>query len=312
MKREFLYEIPTEYQGRKISEFLKNQGYSEQILTALRHSGDVVFLNNVAVHMNTTFPAISDSNSPFSASSLKILLNEAPSERVLPVNLPLDILYEDEDIIVVNKPAGLPTHPSRGNAEHTLGNAICYHCQMQNNPIVFRCINRLDKDTSGLTIIAKNILAAGLLSQQRTNQKISRIYTAIVSGVLSPSKGTIDLPIERIEEGSVKRHVDQINGKTAITHYEVMTVVNNSSSVVKLSLDTGRTHQIRVHMSHIGHPLVGDMLYNPTETHSQICRHALHAGHLEFIHPITGEALSFDTPMPDDMSALINSNTMQV
>lgn len=311
MRRELIYKIPVEYVGHKISEFLKNHGYSEQVLTSLRHGGDVVFLDDKAVHMNATFPVVqSQTNTTASLNSsdistLKIILEEQPSERVLPVDISLDIVYEDEDIIVINKPAGLPSHPSRANAEYTLGNAVCHHCMMQGNPIVFRCINRLDKDTSGLTVIAKNILAAGILSQQRIDGIISRTYTAIVRGVVQPDSGVIDLPIERIEEGSVKRHVDLINGKTAITHYEVMTVINNTFSVVRLNLETGRTHQIRVHMSHIGYPLIGDRLYNQDHASDPISRHALHANHLEFDHPITGVHLSFDAPFPGDMTKIM-------
>lgn len=314
MRREFIYEIQSKYGGKKISEFLKNQGYSEQVLTTLRHSGDVVFLNDKAVHMNATFPVVQSQTYTSSSlynndiSTLKIILEEQPSEHVIPVDISLDVVYEDEDIIVINKPAGLPSHPSRSNAEYTLGNAVCYHCKMQNNPIVFRCINRLDKDTSGLTVIAKNILAAGLLSQQRLKGNLRREYTAIVRGIPAPKTDTINLPIERIEEGSVKRHVDLVNGKTAITHYEVMTVIDNIFSVVRLHLDTGRTHQIRVHMSHIGHPLLGDKIYNPDYSADPIQRHALHANHLEFDHPITGVHLSFDAPLPADMKEIMISS----
>lgn len=286
MKRVLEYIIPPEFNNRKISDFLKSKGFSARTLTSLRHTDMSILLNQKDVHMNQIV---------HESDKISVILTEDPSERVLPVDIQLDILYEDQDIIVIDKPANMPSHPSRANYENTLGNAVAYHCLRSGNPIVFRCINRLDKDTSGLTIIAKNVLAAGILHNQRADLTLKRTYTALVTGHLMPPTGTIDLPIERISPDSTLRGVDMVNGKRAVTHYEVIKHLDEPvpMSLVKLNLDTGRTHQIRVHMAHIGHPLIGDNLYNPGD--NTLPHHALHAGHLEFNHPITGEHMIFDS-----------------
>lgn len=288
-KNSYIYEIPTAFCGHKLSYFLKSKYYPEKLLAALRQDAASLRLNGQVVHMNMIIP-------PIAANILTVIFKEdCVSEKVLPVKLPLDIVYEDDDILVINKPAGMPIHPSRQNFEHTLGNAVAYYYETMNEEHTFRCINRLDKDTSGLTIIAKNRISAAILYEQMQRREIYREYTALVEGTLI-GNGTIDLPIGKTDEnGSIRRFVDPVNGKRAITHYS-STPLNNGMSLVKLHLDTGRTHQIRVHMTHIGYPLIGDRLYNPANT--LLPGQALHAGHLRFRHPHTGEELSFTQAPP--------------
>lgn len=204
--------------------------------------------------------------------------------------------------MVLNKPAGMPIHPSQNNRENTLGNALAWYFASQNRPFVFRCINRLDKDTSGLTIVAKHIISAGMLSSMiasKGENGIRREYLAIVHGTVTPPHGIINAPIARKEGSIIRRTVDWERGEHAVTHYQVLDS-KNGYSLVSLLLETGRTHQIRVHMKHLGFPLVGDSLYHP-ET-SQMSRQALHAHKLDFKHPITGACMHFTAPVPEDMA----------
>ena len=227
---------------------------------------------------------------------------EHSSEKIPPVELPLDIIYEDEDLMVINKPAGMPIHPSMNNYYNSLANSLAYYFAQQNCPFVFRCINRLDRDTSGLTIIAKHYVSAGMLSTMianKTSSSITREYLAIVKGSVLPSEGTITAPLGRKEGSIIERCVDFEKGESAVTHYRVLDE-KNGHSLVSLILETGRTHQIRIHMKYLGYPLIGDYLYNLDM--EQIQRQALHAWKLSFVHPITGEKMQFTAPLPEDMT----------
>ena len=227
------------------------------------------------------------------------------SEKIPPVNLPLNIVYEDTDLMVINKPAGMPIHPSMNNYYNSLANALAYYFEQQNCPFVFRCINRLDRDTSGLTIVAKHYVSAGILSAMIANKAVSGItreYLAIVKGAVRPLEGTITAPLGRKEGSIIERTVDFENGESAVTHYKVLDE-KNGYSLVSLILETGRTHQIRIHMKYLGYPLIGDYLYNPDM--EQIQRQALHAWKLSFVHPITGEKMQFTAPLPEDMAAVL-------
>jgi 23S rRNA pseudouridine1911/1915/1917 synthase len=229
------------------------------------------------------------------------LTEEDSSDNIVPVKLPLDIIYEDEDILVVNKPADMPIHPSQGNYDNTLANAVAYYYQQKNETFTYRCINRLDRDTTGLLIIAKHMYSASLLSEMVANHEIHREYLAIATGEV-PETGTIIAPIGRVDGSTIERHVDEMQGDYACTHYKRLDY-NNGYSLVSLKLETGRTHQIRVHMKHIGHPLPGDFLYNPD--YSVIERQALHSHKLSFIHPISGKPLEFVADLPMDMKKII-------
>jgi len=222
------------------------------------------------------------------------------SENVPKVKLPFEIVYEDQDIMVVNKPDDMPTHPSKNNYTNSLGNALAYYFAERGENFVFRCLNRLDRHTTGLTIIAKHYVAAGILYTMVKNREVSRVYYAIVmdkEGKM-PAEGSIDLPLGRKEGSGIERCVDMEKGDRAVTHYHVEDR-KPGFALVSCQLETGRTHQIRVHMKAIGHPLIGDFLYNPEDSHMN--RQALHAGRISFKHPMTGESMDFEVTMPEDM-----------
>ena len=224
------------------------------------------------------------------------------SEKIPPVKMDLDIIYEDEDIIVINKPAGLSIHPSLNHYEDSLANGLAYYFESPNKPFIFRCANRLDKNTSGLTVIAKHLVSANILSTQVKDRLLSREYYAIVKGSLPQKEGSIDAPIGRIDDSIITRQVDFSSGQPAITHYQVIEE-KNGHSLLSIHLETGRTHQIRVHMKYIGYPLIGDYLYNPDFEY--MTRQALHSHRLCFMHPITGQPLEFVAPLCDDMKRVL-------
>lgn len=214
-----------------------------------------------------------------------------------------DIVYEDEDLLVVNKPFDMPVHPSIHNYDNTLANGMAYYFQQKGETFIFRCINRLDRDTTGLLILAKNALSASILSNDMKARKIHRTYQAVVSRIPVPASGTIDAPIARKEDSAIERCVDFEKGEPAVTHYRTLETKENLA-LVELSLETGRTHQIRVHMQHMGCPLLGDYLYNPDFT--LINRVSLHSYSLSFVHPIAGKSMYFCAPLPKDMAGLLS------
>ena len=221
---------------------------------------------------------------------------ESVEPDIEPENIPLDILYEDEDILVLNKPADMPVHPSAGNYENTLANGVAWYYKQQGKAFVYRCINRLDRDTTGVLVLAKNPLSGALLSAQMKQRQIRRTYLALTDGI-PPERGTISAPVARMDSSVITREVNFERGEAAVTHYERL-AVSNGYALVELHLDTGRTHQIRVHMKYIGCPLPGDFLYHPV--FDRIGRQALHSFQLEFAHPITGEPMCFLAPVPED------------
>mgnify|MGYP000252042701 CR=1 FL=1 len=232
--------------------------------------------------------------------AVTVQLPELKEVDLKPENIPLDIVYEDEDLMVINKPAGMPIHPSMNNYDNTLANAVCHYYQTQGIPYTFRCVNRLDRDTTGLTILAKHLISSAILNSEVSVRGISREYLAIVKG-FSEDEGTVNAPIGRKEGSTIERQIDVLHGETAITHYKRL-AYQNGLSLISLKLETGRTHQIRVHMKSIGHPLIGDFLYNPDFT--KINRQALHSYRLRFTHPVTKKPLVFTAPLPEDMQAL--------
>lgn len=227
---------------------------------------------------------------------------ENSSEKIPPVQHPLDIIYEDEDLLVVDKPAGMPIHPSLNHYKNSLANALAWYFEEQGKPFIFRCINRLDRDTSGLTIVAKHMVSAGILSSMVSTRKILREYLAIVKGSVFPCQGTIQAPIARKADSIIERMVDWEKGEDAVTHYRVVEE-KNEYTLLSLTLETGRTHQIRVHMHYLGYPLIGDFLYHPDR--EAINRQALHSYRLVFPHPITGETMEFTAPLPRDMEDVL-------
>lgn len=294
MNRTLTYTITQNVHKTKIEHFLRDKGYSRQLLITLKKDTDSVLVNGQPRYMNERL-------TEGDVLTIHIRENES-SEKIEPVKHPLDILYEDEDLLVINKPAGMPIHPSINNYGNTLANALAYYYECQNKPFIFRCTNRLDRDTSGVTIIAKNQLSSGVLSTQVMKHEVEREYLAIVKGTDLPDSGTITAPIGRKPGSIIERMVDFEQGEEAITHYNVLKR-ENGHSLVSLKLETGRTHQIRIHMNFLGYPLIGDYLYHPDMEH--ISRQALHSYRMNFKHPITGVNMEFIAPLPDDMKRII-------
>ena len=293
MERQILYIIDKDY--KSISDFLKSKGYTSSNIVELKKYENGIVLNGTWAYMNQK-PAILD-------RLLVRVCEYKKSENILPIFIKLDIKYEDEDIVVVNKPSDMPIHPSLNNYENSMANALMYYYRDKN--FVFRCINRLDRDTTGLTVVAKHFLSAGILNTFMQRREIKRVYNAIVEddGSLKES-GTVDAPIAREDNTLIKRRVSS-EGQSAITHYKVLKRLRGAS-LIELRLDTGRTHQIRVHMSYIGHPLVGDYLYNERYYDKENVRPLLHSKSLSFIHPITGENLYLECELPKDFKERID------
>lgn len=293
MERILNYHITEDADSLRVEQYLRRRGFSYQNLTQLKKMPESILINGVWSYMRTPL---------HSGDILTVHIRETESSpNIPPVELPLDIVYEDEDIVVVNKPAGMPVHPSLNNYRNSLANALMYYYQQQDKPFIFRCTNRLDRDTSGLTVIAKHMVSSSILSSMTARHEIEREYLAVVRGSVTPSSGTIDAPIGRTGSSLIERKIDFEHGERAVTHYHVVKE-ENGHSLVSLILETGRTHQIRVHMKYIGFPLVGDYLYNPDMEYIQ--RQALHSCRLSFRHPITGKHMEFTADLPEDMDRI--------
>lgn len=235
------------------------------------------------------------------------LPDEEPLD-ILPENIPLDILYEDQELLVVNKPKGMVVHPSAGHSSGTLVNALLYHCSGQLSGIngVQRpgIVHRIDKDTTGALVVCKTDLAHQSLAAQLKEHSITRRYRAIVHHNIREDSGTVDAPIGRHPVDRKKMAVNYRNGKPAVTHYRVLERFGEYA-YIECRLETGRTHQIRVHMSHIGHPLLGDEIYGPVKCPFRLQGQCLHAMVLGFLHPVTGEYLEFTAPLPEYFEQLL-------
>lgn len=233
---------------------------------------------------------------------VSFLLPESVEPDIEPENIPLDILYEDQDVIVVNKPKGMVVHPAAGHYSGTLVNALMYHCGKELSGIngVMRpgIVHRIDRDTTGSVIVCKNDRAHGCIAQQLKDHTIRRCYHAICYGVLKQDEGTIDRPIGRHPSDRKKMAVNEKNGKRAVTHYRVLQRFQEYT-YIECVLETGRTHQIRVHMASIGHPLLGDQVYANRKSPFQLQGQALHARILGFVHPSTGEYVETEAPLPE-------------
>ena len=233
---------------------------------------------------------------------ITITIPELIVPQILPENIPLNIIYEDDDIIVVNKPKGMVVHPAPGNYESTLVNALLYHCGNSlsgiNGVIRPGIVHRIDKDTSGLLIVAKNDFSHLHLAQQIKEHSFYRAYQAVVYGNIKEDKGTVNEPIGRSPKDRKRMAVVYKNSRNAITHYEVLKRFGNFTHI-KCILETGRTHQIRVHMAYLGHPLAGDSVYGPKKVITKLSGQCLHAGEIGFVHPRTNEYLHFTSPLPD-------------
>lgn len=230
---------------------------------------------------------------------------------ILPENIPLDILYEDSDVLVINKPKGMVVHPAAGHYTNTVVNAVMYHCQGNLSGIngVMRpgIVHRIDRDTTGAIVICKNDQAHQSLAQQLKEHSITRSYRAIVWNNLKEDEGTVDRPIGRHPVDRKKMAVNEKNGKTAVTHYRVLERFGRFT-YIECRLETGRTHQIRVHMASIGHPLLGDEVYGPSGKQAfRLQGQCLHAMTLGFLHPSTGEYVEFEAPLPEYFTQLLKN-----
>ena len=223
-------------------------------------------------------------------------------------DIPLDIVYEDDELLVVDKPAGMVVHPAPGNHSGTLVNALMYHCgdalSSINGVIRPGIVHRIDKDTSGLLMVAKTDRAHNALSAQLAEHSITRRYKAIVHSNIKEDEGTVDKPIGRDPGNRLRNAVVYTNSKNAVTHYRVLERFGGFT-LVEAVLETGRTHQIRVHMAYIRHPLLGDTLYGPAKNRYGAKRQMLHAGVLGFVHPVTGEYMEFNSPLPQDFEDVL-------
>lgn len=291
MKRDFYYLITAEEAGKSIEFFLKSKGYSKHIIIQIRNAGGI----RVNGSHGITPQVLKE------GETLHIHVEEQESsKRIVPTALPFPVVYEDEDLLVINKPANMPIHPSQGNFENTLANAAAWYFQQKREAYIYRAINRLDRDTSGLLILAKHGVSGCILSQMSSRREIHREYLAIAMGKVE-DEGSICAPIGRADQSTVLRCVDWEKGDRACTHYRRLLYREDvDCSLVSLCLETGRTHQIRVHMKYIGHPLPGDFLYNPD--YRLMERQALHSCRLDFLHPISGRAMHFEAPLPKDMA----------
>lgn len=291
--RKIQYEIGQEEDGHRIRQVLRRKGYSRQNMIELKKIPGCVLIDNQPMYFPERVHA---------GQILTIIIREEKSSDILPVPLDFGILYEDEDILVVNKPAGMPTHPSAKNTDNTLANALAFYYHLKGRPFVFRCCHRLDRDTSGVTVIAKHYVSASVLSDMSIRHEVCREYNAIVKGRVLPSSGRIDIPLGRKPGSIIERMADPNQGERAVTHYRTVQCYGDYT-LLSLRLETGRTHQIRIHLKEIGYPLIGDYLYNPDM--EQISRQALHARRLSFRHPVNGKAMSFEAPLPEDMKKVL-------
>ena len=245
---------------------------------------------------------VEDKNSKVqSAQAIEIELPEPEALDLEPEDIPLDVVYEDDDLLVVNKPKGMVVHPAPGNYRGTLVNALLHHCGQSlssiNGKIRPGIVHRLDKDTSGLLIVAKNDFAHKSLAEQIKEHSFSREYEAVVYGSLKNASGTIDAPIGRHKYDRKKMAVTQEHSRDAVTHYEVLARYRGFTHI-RLKLETGRTHQIRVHMAYVGHPVAGDPVYGPTRLIKELHGQCLHARHIGFVHPRTAQYMSFESELP--------------
>lgn len=274
------------------NEFINSRNYAQKLI----ESGNIS-VNGKILKTNYKVKA---------GDAISCVLPEPENLTIEAENIPLDIVYEDSDLLVINKGRNMVVHPAPGNYSGTLVNALLYHCKDLsdiNGMIRPGIVHRIDKDTTGLLVVAKNNNSHLFLSEQLKKHDIKREYIAVAEGIINESSGTINLPIGRHEIDRKKMAVRADNSKEAITHFNVVNRLQGHTVVV-CNLETGRTHQIRVHLSHIGHPIVGDPLYGMRDTHG-MCGQALHARKLTFTHPSSGKLVSFEAPPPADFDELV-------
>lgn len=294
----FTHRVTEEESGKMLQQVLQNRfRFSRKMLRRLK-LGNLVTVNGEVRYFSSRVNK---------HDFILIKMQKEEAEWIEPEEMELDIIYEDDDLLVLNKPAGLVVHPTKGHPIGTLANGLVYYWQKKGESRKIRPVTRLDKDTSGIMVLAKHAYAHGFLAQQMKKKRYERYYLAIVEGVIEPARGTITLPIGLREDMGIQREIIPIEkgGDPAVTHYQVEEVYQDAS-LVKLWLETGRTHQIRVHLAAIGNPIIGDTIYNP-KVHPLMKRQALHAVSLRLQHPRTREWVSWSAPLPDDFQSLRGS-----
>lgn len=297
---EQIIYVTEETEGDRIDRFLAEQceELSRSFLQKLLKS-ECVFVNDKTVKASYKVAE---------GDQIVFEVPEAVEPEILPENIQLEILYEDRDVILVNKPKGMVVHPAAGHYTGTLVNALMYHCREDLSGIngVMRpgIVHRIDMDTTGVLIACKNDLAHTSIAEQLKEHSVTRRYQAIVHGVLQDDEGIIDAPIGRHPQDRKKMCVNERNGKRAVTHYRVLNRFEKFTHI-ECRLETGRTHQIRVHMAYLGHPLLGDAVYGPAKCPYRLQGQTLHAGILGFIHPRSGEYMEFSAPLPEYFQKLL-------
>lgn len=286
---EITRDIDRNNEGRVIRGFLKEEmGLSTRFIRAASKEGRIK-VSGSRVKMDYILK---------DGDNITVILNKEESQDIDPEDIPLDIAFENESVLVVNKPPFMVCHPTRSHSCGTLANGVINYFQKREDASIVRLVSRLDMNTSGLVTIAKNQYVHMSLSRAMAEGSFKKKYLALVKGRPIENEGTIDLPIYRPAEDSIKRVVDE-RGQRSITHYKVLES-SGSITLIELTLETGRTHQIRVHLSHIGHPILGDTLYGQ-EDKELIGRQALHAYYVEFPDPKTSELITITSSLPEDM-----------
>ncbi len=289
---EFKHIITTEDDGLEVREIVRNYfDFSSRLRNRIKRQR----LTTLNGHDTEGWHKVK------TGDVISIILPEERS-NFPPENIPLDIVFQDADLMVINKQPGLVVHPTKGHPYRTVANALAYYMDENNDHWKIRFVNRLDRDTSGLLLVAKNSYCQNDITNQMRKNTIKKKYIAIVEGVIDEEMGTVDLPIGRPDPEDVRRGVME-DGAPSVTHYQVLKRLKGHT-LIELILETGRTHQIRVHMSHIGHPILGDHLYGQ-EKPELIQRQALHAAKLIFTHPITKEIMECEASLPIDMAKAI-------
>ena len=300
MEETITFTIETEEAGQRVDAFLANacEDFSRSAIQKWIGSG-LVQVDCKPVKANYKLRA---------GDFLKMTVPENKEVEIMPENIPLDILYEDDDLIVVNKPKGMVVHPAAGHTSGTLVNALMYHCGDSlsgiNGELRPGIVHRIDKDTSGVLMVAKNDKTHRALAEQLAVHSITRKYRAIVMNGFSEEKGTVDAPIGRNSLDRKKMAVTPKHSRHAVTHYRVLQRMGNFT-LIEAQLETGRTHQIRVHMTYIGHPLLGDLVYGPKKQPLALQGQVMQARVLALVHPTTGEYMEFEAPLPEYFQKLM-------